>query len=127
MKKDIISQFPNDIELCYEKRFHNKVHSIEYYITIPKGGKYFAWFKTYHKQNFLFLLELDKKKNKIISLKIIRCCFDNHICYKDGTVLYGTIFKHLDHLFFNIEDVLYFKSVSVWRLSFYQKLKIQEE
>ena len=35
-KKDIISQFPNDIELCYEKRFHNKVHSIEYYITIQK-------------------------------------------------------------------------------------------
>jgi hypothetical protein len=123
-KHTIISQFPMDIELCYEKRFHNKVHSIDYYVTIPRGAKYFAWFKTFNRQNYLFLLEIDRRKNIIKSLKTLRCCFDNYICYGDGTILYGTIFKHLEQLFFNVEDILYFKNQSVWRFSFYDKLTI---
>ena len=123
-KKNIISQFPHDIELCYEKRFHNKVHSIDYYITIPKGQKYFAWFKTFNRQNYLFLLEIDRRKNIIKSLNTKRACFDNYLCYGNGTIFYGTIFKHLENTFFNIEDLLYFKDKNLSNHSFLHKLNI---
>ena len=125
-KTHIMSQFPNDIELCYEKRFHNKVHSIDYCITIPKGAKYFAWFKTFNRQNYLFLLEIDRRKNMIKSIKTTCSSFDNYLCNGSGTIFYGTIFKHLEQTFFNIEDILYFKNTPIGSFSFIHKLNILE-
>ena len=40
----LLKGFPN-IELSYEKNIHKKVPSSNIYLTIPKGRKYFAWFK----------------------------------------------------------------------------------
>ena len=62
-KKFLLSKFPQ-VELCYEKKLHNKVRNIDYYITIPFGKKYFAWFKNYNNKNYLFILEIDKKTTK---------------------------------------------------------------
>ena len=42
---EILEDFPN-FELSYEKKLHKKVQS-DIYLTIPKGKKYFAWFKIY--------------------------------------------------------------------------------
>ena len=49
-KKFLLSKFPQ-VELCYEKKLHNKVRNIEYYLTIPYGKKYFAWFKNHNNKN----------------------------------------------------------------------------
>ena len=52
----LLSKFPK-IELSYEKRIHKNVHN-DYAISIPKGSKFFAWFKNYKgkiKVPFLFL------------------------------------------------------------------------
>ena len=66
-KKFLLSKFPQ-VELCYEKILHNKVRNIDYYITIPFGKKYFAWFKNHNNKNYLFILEIDKKKIKLVQL-----------------------------------------------------------
>ena len=42
---EILKFFPK-LELSYEKKLHKKVHS-DICLTIPKGKKYFAWFRTY--------------------------------------------------------------------------------
>ena len=44
----ILKDFPN-IELSYEKNIHKKVPSSNIYLTIPKGKKYFVWFKNWKK------------------------------------------------------------------------------
>ena len=59
-QKNLLKNFPK-IELSYEKKLHNKVHS-DIYIAIPKGKKYFAWFKTYKKHNLCILLEINTRK-----------------------------------------------------------------
>ena len=126
-KKYLLSKFPTNIELCYEKNLHNKVYNTDYYITIPKGKKYFAWFKTFNKQNYLFILEIDRKKSKIKSFDLARACFDNILCFKNGTIFYGTIFSYNKHRLFNIEDIFYYKNTNISTYSNLRKLSVLEE
>ena len=56
----ILKDFPN-LELSYEKKLHKKVQS-DIYLTIPKGKKYFAWFKLYKNNPTCFFLEINRKK-----------------------------------------------------------------
>mgnify|MGYP001172214373 FL=1 len=121
-KKFLLSKFPQ-VELCYEKKLHNKVRNIDYYITIPFGKKYFAWFKNYNNKNYLFILEIDKNKNKINSIVPTFGCFKNNLCFGKGTILYGTIFKYKNNNFFNIEDCLYYKNKDLSDFTNLDKLK----
>ena len=57
-----LSNYIPEIKLSYEKLFHNKVYNIEYYVSIPYGKKYLAWFKHFYGKNNLYLLEINKKK-----------------------------------------------------------------
>ena len=126
-KKYLLTKFPKNIELFYEKPFHNKVYKTDYYITIPKGKKYFAWFKTFNEQNYLFILEIDRRKSSIKSFDLVRVCFDNSLCFRKGTIFYGTIFLYNKHKFFNIEDVLYFKSQDVSDYSNVKKFSLLDD
>ena len=121
-KQFILNNFPN-IELCREKIFHNKVPSSNFYLTIPKGKKYFAWFKTYNKQNICFLLEIDRKYNSIENININISCFDKSLCSGKGTILYGTIFFINKRQFFNIENIYYAKGNNLIHYTQYKKLK----
>ena len=56
----LLKGFPN-IELSYEKNIHKKVPSSNIYLTIPKGRKYFAWFKYWNK--FLLLERFNYKRD----------------------------------------------------------------
>jgi hypothetical protein len=118
-KKYLLSKFPH-IELCYEKNIHNKVRNIDYWITIPHGKKYFAWFKNYNNKNNLFILEINK--NKINSVIPTFGCFKNNLCIGNGTILYGTIFKYKNHSFFNIEDCFYYKNANLETSNNFEKL-----
>lgn len=126
-KKHLLTKFPKNIELFYEKTFHNKVYNADYYITIPKGKKYFAWFKTFNKQNYLFILEIDKRNSTIKSFDLARACFDNLLCFRKGTIFYGTIFLYNKHKFFNIEDILYFKDTDISNYPNIKKYSILEK
>ena len=82
----LLKGFPN-IELSYEKNIHKKVPSSNIYLTIPKGRKYFAWFKYWNKHSVCFLLELDRYKKNIQTIfikkliKLILTIRKDHILY----------------------------------------------
>ena len=118
---DILKYFPK-LELSYEKRLHKKVHS-DLCLTIPKGKKYFAWFKTYKRNNCCFLLEVDKRHNTIEKITINICSFDKILCSGSGTVLYGTIFNIGKKKFFNIENIYYSKGNNLIYTNQFIKLK----
>ena len=119
--RNILKQFPH-LELSYEKKIHKKVHS-DICLTIPKGKKYFAWFKTYKRNNMCFFLELDKRYNSIENITINICCFDKILCSGKGTIFYGTIFYIGKKKFFNIENIFYSKGHSLIHFNQYKKLK----
>ena len=120
-QRDLLKQFPK-FELSYEKKLHKKVHS-DLCISIPKGKKHFAWFKTYKRNNFCFLMQIDRRHNSIENITINVCCFDNILCSGKGTVLYGTIFNIGKNRFFNIENIYYSKGNNYTFSNQYKKIK----
>ena len=118
---NILKGFPK-LELSYERKLHKKVQT-DIYLTIPKGKKYFAWFKTYNKQNICFLLEIDRKYNSIENISVNISCFDKSLCSGKGTILYGTIFFINKRQFYNIENIYYAKGNSLIHYTQYKKLK----
>ena len=85
-KSNILLQFPN-IKLSYENIIHKKVYS-DYFVAIPEGDKYFAWFTVHNNTNVCYFMKLSSNK-QIIDIKIINCCFDSKLCYE--TIVYGTV------------------------------------
>lgn len=121
-KQNILKAFPVK-ELYYEKIIHNKVYQSDICFLIPKGIKYFVWFRQYNGHNLCILFELQEKK-EIADITIRTCCFDSSLCAGSGTILYGTIFTHKKYSFFLIEDVYYFKDINTQPFSQIKKLKI---
>jgi len=119
----VLQNFPS-LELSYEKRSHKKVFQSSVVLTIPKGKKHFAWFRTYKQQNVCFLLELDKFRKRISNISIQRCCFSGDLCIQKGTVIYGTKFFCNGAQFFNIEDIFYFKNKALNNISTCDKLNV---
>jgi hypothetical protein len=108
-KENILAEFPN-VKLSYENIIHKKVYPLknDYLFIIPDGKKCFVWFTLYKEKPTCLLFELDNKNNKKIkTIKIINCCFTNSLTY--GTILYGTLFYHLNNQFFSIEDIFLYK------------------
>ena len=120
-QREVLRNFPN-IELSYEKKLHKKVQT-DLYITIPKGKKYFAWFKKFNGKNMCFLLEVNRKLNKIEKITYNICSFDNILCSGIGTIIYGTIFNINNISCFNIENIYYFKGNNITRYNQYNKLR----
>ena len=112
-QNSIMSKFPN-VELSYEKNLHNKVkHNSDIYLSIPKGRKYFAWLTYYKSSPCCLLLELNKYKNSINSIKIVNTSFNKILSTKSGTIFYGTLFIVNNTSFFNIENIYYFKGKNI--------------
>ena len=117
----ILNEFPK-FELSYETMIHNKVHDANVLLAIPDGTKFFAWFTTYKDENALFLLELDSNKN-IKNIQTAMTCFNDKLVYGDGTIFYGTHFKHNSSNFFCIEDLYYYKGDNYLNQSYLTKLR----
>ncbi len=118
----ILKDFPN-FELSYETMAHNKVHDANLLMAIPDGPKYFAWFTTYKEENVLFLLELDSNK-RITNMHIGITSFNDILTYGEGTIFYGTYFKHGNNPFFCIEDLCFYKGDDYTNCFFLQKIQI---
>ena len=73
-QEKLLKDFPK-VELSYEKKLHKKVQT-DICLTIPKGKKYFAWFKTFKKNDLCFLLNIDRKQNSIEEISVNICAFD---------------------------------------------------
>ena len=119
-QENLMKKFPN-IELSYEKKLHKKVQS-DICLTIPKGQKYFAWFKTFKKDNLCFLLQINRRFNSISNISVNICCFDKILCADKGTILFGTIFYINKQPFFNIENIYYSRGNSLINWTQYDKL-----
>ena len=120
-QKEILRHFPN-IELSYEKKLHKKVQT-DIYLTIPKGKKYFAWFKYHNGKNMCFLLEINRKLNRIEKINYNICSFDKILCSGIGTIIYGTIFNINNIKCFNIENIYYLKGNNLMNFNQINKLK----
>jgi len=103
----ILKDFPN-LELSYEKKLHKKVQS-DIYLTIPKGKKYFAWFKLYKNNPTCFFLEINRKNKSIETIEYFLFPFKKELCCGIGTILYGTIFYVSKKRCFNIENIYYLR------------------
>ena len=139
--EDILKQFPK-IKFSYESKPYKKVSqnnksqcntndsnnnsdiTNEIYFIIPKGKKYFAWFKN----NECFFLELDAQRKIVtITKKNVSHAFPNN------TILYGTHFyirKMKNHhencettYYFTIENIHYYNGLHLDTTSVFDKLK----
>jgi len=117
----LMKSFPN-IELSYEKNVHKTVPSSNIYLTIPKGKKYFAWFRNWRKHSVCFFLELDKYRKNIQTIFIKNTSFNPLLCSGLGTLIYGTMFHINLYAFFNVEDIFYFKGNNISRNTQYNKI-----
>ena len=120
-KERVLQSFP-PFKLSYEKH-HKKIYPADIFLTIPKGQKYFAWFRHYRKKNICFFLRSGKNYN-IMDITIKSCCFNSELCSQKGTILYGTIFIHNNISFFNIENIYYFKNINVDVYNQRKKIKL---
>jgi hypothetical protein len=118
----ILNDFPN-VELSYEKKLHKKVQA-DIYLTIPKGKKYFVWFRNFKKNPMCFFLEINKKYNRIENIIYSISSFDKFLTAGKGTILYGTMFYINKKQFFNIENIYYFKGHSLYYNNQLQKFKL---
>ena len=110
-KKYLMKKFPK-IELSYEKRLHKKVHT-DLYLIIPKGKKYFAWFRRFNDKYQCFFFILSNNKRYVQDVMVYNCCFDKKLTIYTGTIIYGTIFLAKNIRFFSVEDVFYYKGKNV--------------
>ena len=132
--EDILKQFPK-IKFSYESKPYKKVSqnnklqidsdsNKEIYFIIPKGKKYFAWFKN----NECLFLELDAQRKIVtITKKTVSHAFPNN------TILYGTHFyirkiknsrENCDTLYyFTIENIHYYNGLHLDTTSVFEKLK----
>ena len=100
-------RFPQ-IKLFYEKNTHKKVQS-DYYVAIPYGKKYFAWFTYYNNENVCIIIEIKVEKDgnfSIVTSSIRPVSFHNSLAL--GTILYGTIIAKTN--FFCVENIFYYKN-----------------
>jgi hypothetical protein len=122
-KETILSKFPN-IKLSYENIVYKKVYNADMNLAIPEGIKCFAWFTTVNDNNVCLIMELTENK-QVKDIKINNACFSNELSY--GTILYGTVFNHLNNKFFCIEDIFSFKGNDIERENWGNKLFILKD
>lgn len=106
-KNTLKKQFPK-FQFPYEKILHKKINTKNIiYFTIPKGKKYYVWFKKYGRYNHCYLLELER--NRIKDIKKMKASFSEKLTIGRGTIMYGTLVLINGFPIFNIEDIHYFK------------------
>lgn len=107
-KASILSELPN-VKLSYETMIHKKVYDSNLILAIPQGIKCFVWFTVFNEKYVCLLIELDNNKIKSVkNIRLITTCFSKTLCY--GTIMYGTLFYHMNNYFYSIEDLFLYKN-----------------
>jgi hypothetical protein len=119
--KAVLSRFPQ-FELSYETISHKKVSEpYDIALAIPMGKKYYVWFTFDEKRNVCYLMEITRDKRVGIIVEISALV---HQSMALGTVLYGTMVspENSAQQIFVIEDIFYYKGVSIKHHTFSEKL-----
>lgn len=121
------------VKLSCENIVHNKVYSADFMILCPVGTKGMLWFNTIQNkdnkpQNICLFLEVEENKNnqqpQIKNVKQMYCYYDANLNQANGTILYGTMFQHMNFTFFTMEDVFYYKGQQVSNMSWIEKMDL---
>lgn len=123
----VLKRFP-DFELSYETIAHNKV-SPDYNIAmaVPIGKKAYVWFTFENDEDVCYVLDINKEK-KISKVTRLDAFVDFKTQLPLGTVFYGTIVindpvQAVQPHHFMIEDVFYYKGISLKKSLFDEKLQ----
>ena len=106
------------LNFYYKVKYNKNVKNYDIMITIPKGRKYFVWLK----ENIYYFFEHDTFNNKIKKGFNIKSNKNNLFGKENSTLLFGTLFKYSNNLFFNIENLFYYKDQYIYKKSFIKKL-----
>jgi len=119
----IMKRFP-EIKLSYETVIDDKFISKEYNLAlaIPNEKKCYACFSFCEDKDVMYILNLNKDKTTTNG-NIASCNFHNSLSL--GTLLYGIILPETN--VFIIEDILYFKGISLHKNNFGEKLFYMNE
>lgn len=113
-------RFPQ-FELSYETISHRKVSSAyNLALAIPAGKKMMAWFTFHYDKDVCYFLDLTREK-KISRAQVAKFTIDPLLA--QGTILYGTWTESV----FVIEDIYYYKGVSMRHFSLQEQLEVLEE
>ena len=118
--KQLLSRLPQ-FELSYETISHKKVSS-EYTVclAIPQSKKFYAYFSFHLGQDVCYLMELTREK-KIGNISIAQTLF--HPSLSLGTLLYGSLIESSPSKYhFLVEDMFYYKGISLRNTTFGHKL-----
>jgi hypothetical protein len=119
----IMKRFPT-FELSYETVSHKKVSpSYNTCFSIPQGKKCFAWFTFLGEEDVCFVFDLNRDK-KISKAYQYTVQFKQPLAL--GTVVYGTFLEE-EKPFFVIEDIFYYKGVSMKHCNMHQKLDFMQD
>lgn len=120
-------EFPQ-IELCYEMINHNKVHSYDIALAIPKGKKQLLWFTSYKESNICVVFNVSRENNKsqLSYSHILDFDFSGKLAI--GTMLLGmnTYIHHQQSKYqcFFIEDIYYHMGLKMSGKSYVDKLTV---
>ena len=117
-KNYLIKQFPR-LEVSYVKHIHNTTKS-DFYMLIPKGKKYFAWFTQLRGNNICVFMDFNGKYITNCIVYNVSCC--STLFY--GTILYGTIIKNTNQPFFIVEDIYQYQYKTIIQSPWEKKLSI---
>lgn len=122
---NLLQRFPSTIKLSYETIPHKKVSpNYNLALSIPVGKKAFTWITFYKdKLSACFLMELNRDK-VITKVSYVQSFTETKPNYSLGTILYGTLCENLNDnkQVFIIEDIFYYKGISLITQCFGDKL-----
>jgi hypothetical protein len=126
----IMKRFPQ-FELSYETNLTNQKNNSDYTlaVAVPSGKKVFAWFTFHEDKDVCYLLDLNKDK-KIIKASMISNNTNSTLSL--GTIVYGTIISEEQTnanalSWFVVEDIYYYKGVSMKKCNTANKLDAVED
>ena len=122
--QEVMNRFP-DIELSYDKTLHKKVHA-DCYSILPRGLKCVLWFTYQDSRNIPLLITFDKNNN-VRSVKKYIVSFSSELCYGNGTILHGVMFRSNNITNFACTDIIIYKNINVYKQSFSKKFDIMHE
>jgi len=122
----LMKRFPV-FELSYETISHKKVSPLyNICMAIPTGKKCFAWFTFHNDKDVCYLMDLNREK-KVSKVSVVSTNFDNSLSL--GTIVYGTFVNEetTGNQWFIIEDIVFYKGISMKKSNFAEKLAFLAE
>lgn len=112
-------------ELSYETICHKKVSTkYDICLAIPFGKKAFLWYTFKDADDVCFIIDLNKEK-RICKSTRLNVTFDPHLSH--GTILYGTVIYVDGKQWFIIEDIHYYRGVSLKKSKTIEKFAFLEK